>query len=100
MSEDVLPQLDPVLHSRIRLGIVSILIGVKEATFSFLKEKLGTTDGNLSANINKLEKEGYIEVIKAFQGKKPVTSCRLTEKGRAAFAKYVKTLEQYYLIKK
>ena len=100
MPENVLPPLDPVLHSRVRLGIVSILAGVKEATFSFLKEKLGTTDGNLSANINKLETEGYLEVIKTFQGKKPVTSCRLTEKGKTAFSQYVETLEQYYLLKK
>ncbi len=100
MPTNVLPDLDPLIHSRIRLGILSILIAVREATFTYLKEKLNVTDGNLSANINKLELEGYIEVIKAFKGKRPQTSCRITEKGRKAFKKYVDTLEMYYLPRK
>ena len=92
-----LPELDPIIHSRMRLGILSILSAVKEATFAYLKETLNATDGNLSANINKLEAAGYIEVLKAFHGKRPVTTCRITEKGRAAFATYVENLEKYYL---
>ncbi|GAB4175544.1 MAG: transcriptional regulator [Calditrichia bacterium] len=95
MSNAKLPDLDPVIHSRVRLGILSILASVKEATFNFLKEKTGATDGNLSANITKLEEVGYVKVIKEFEGKKPVTRCSITAEGKKAFKNYIETLESY-----
>lgn len=95
MNPEKLPPLDPLIHSRIRLGILSILASVEEATFNYLKEALNTTDGNLSANLSKLEESGYISIKKAFSGKKPLTTCRITKKGLTAFQAYLKTLEIY-----
>jgi DNA-binding HxlR family transcriptional regulator len=95
MTPDKLSPLDPVIHSRIRLGILSILASAEEATFSYLKETIGTTDGNLSANLIKLEESGYVSIKKAFSGKKPKTTCRITKKGIASFQAYLKTLETY-----
>jgi DNA-binding MarR family transcriptional regulator len=87
--------LDPLLHSQLRLSIMSLLISVKEADFTFLQEKTEATSGNLSVQISKLEKAGYLEVTKSFKGKKPNTSCSITDKGIAAFEDYVNTLQQY-----
>ncbi len=92
--------LDPVIHSRIRLAVLSILVSVKEASFSYLKETIETTDGNLSASLSRLEEAGYISIKKSFKGKKPLTTCSITEKGRAAFSDYLKALETYIGIKK
>lgn len=100
MNPEKFAQLDPVIHSRIRLAVLSILISVKEASFSYLKEKIGTTDGNLSASLSKLEKVRYISIKKAFKGKKPLTTCSVTEKGRNAFSAYLKALETYIDFKK
>ncbi len=94
MPLDSFTRLDPVIHSRIRLAILSILASLKEAGFVYLKDTIGTTDGNLSANISKLEEIGYISVKKAFIGKKPHTSCSITKKGEKAFSDYLKTLEE------
>jgi DNA-binding MarR family transcriptional regulator len=87
--------LDPVLHSQLRLAIISILISAQEADFVFLKEKTGSTAGNLSVQIEKLKEAGYIEVEKSFRGKMPRTTCRITPKGVSAFESYVNALKQY-----
>jgi len=91
----MLPKLDPLLHSELRLAIVSILAGVEEADFTYLKEQTGATSGNLSVQIDKLAEAGYIEVEKGFRGKVPRTVCRLTPQGSEAFRAYVKALRKY-----
>ncbi len=88
-------ELDPLLHSQLRLAIVSILLSVKEADFAFLKEKTEATSGNLSVQIEKLAEAGYIAVRKEIVGKKTRTSCSLTEKGRDALDQYIKDLKEY-----
>ncbi len=100
MNHEKFEQLDPVIHSRIRLAVLSILISVKEASFNYLKESIGTTDGNLSASLSKLEEARYISIKKAFKGKKPLTTCSITEKGKNAFSAYLKALETYIGFKK
>jgi DNA-binding transcriptional ArsR family regulator len=87
--------LDPILHSQLRLAIISLLISVKEAEFNFLKEKTNATAGNLSVQINKLKEAGYIEVIKQFNNNYPQTICKINAKGVAAFENYVKALQSY-----
>ncbi len=87
--------LDPLLHSQLRLQIMSLLISVKEAEFAFLKEKTGATAGNISVQISKLDEAGYITVKKTFRDNYPLTSCRITSKGIAAFEKYVQVIKQY-----
>ena len=89
------PKLDPLLHSELRLAIISILAGVEEADFSYIKKQTGATAGNLSVQIDKLSTAGYISVEKGFKGKMPRTTCRLTETGREAFNAYVEALRQY-----
>ena len=91
-------QLDDIIHSRIRLAIISVLITVEEAEFKFLKEKVKATDGNLSVHLKKLDEAGYIFVKKEFVNKKPVSTYRLSKKGIQAFQIYVAKLES--LIKK
>src|SRR5882724_3726223 len=88
-------ELDPVLHSQLRLAIVSLLITVEEAEFNFLKEKTNATSGNLSVQLEKLKTEGYIEVSKSFRNNYPLTVCRITKKGINAFEKYVEHLKSY-----
>jgi len=88
-------ELDPLLHSQLRLAIMSLLIGVEDADFVFLKEKTTATSGNLSVQIDKLSEAGYIKVKKTFQGKMPRTVCRVTAKGITAFETYVKNLQTY-----
>lgn len=87
--------LDPVLHSQLRLAIISLLMGVESADFTFLQEKTGATAGNLSIQITKLREAGYIEVTKKFKNNYPQTSCRITPLGRQKFAEYVKALKEY-----
>ncbi len=87
--------LDPLLHSQLRLAIMSLLISVQSAEFVFIKEKTGATAGNLSVQIDKLMNAEYIEVTKSFKGKKPVTTCKITKKGIKAFEDYVNTLQGY-----
>ena len=87
--------LDPLLHSELRLAVMSILLGVEEADFVFLKAQTGATSGNLSVQIDKLQQAGYIEVSKGFKGKMPQTLCRITDRGRDAFAAYVEALKSY-----
>lgn len=87
--------LNPLLHSELRLAVVSILVGVESADFVFLREQTGATAGNLSVQIDKLQKAGYIAVEKGFKGKMPCTTCRITEQGIAAFEEYVESLKSY-----
>ncbi len=88
-------ELDPILHSQLRLAIVSLLLSVEEADFNYLKDKTQATSGNLSVQIDKLAEAGYISVRKEIVGKKPRTSCCLTNKGREALDDYVKLLKEY-----
>ena len=88
-------ELNPILHSELRLGIMSILLSVEEADFTYLKQETKATAGNLSVQIDKLSKAGYIEVIKTFKGKMPCTLCRITPKGIEAFEEYVEALKTY-----
>ena len=88
-------ELDPILHSQLRLAVISLLISVKEAEFTFLKEKTNSTAGNLSVQINKLKEAGYIDVIKQFNNNYPQTICKITPKGVDAFEVYVKALQTY-----
>src|ERR1043165_5338655 len=93
-------ELDPILHSQLRLAVVSLLISVKEAEFTFIKEKTNATAGNLSVQVQKLKEVGYIEVIKEFKDNYPNTTCKITRQGIAAFEEYVKALQQYLQMKK
>jgi DNA-binding transcriptional ArsR family regulator len=91
----VFKDLDPILHSQLRLAVMSLLIGVKEAEFTFIREKTNATAGNLSVQIQKLKDAGYIEVTKQFRDNYPQTLCKVTPAGVAAFEQYVKTLQMY-----
>lgn len=88
-------ELDPLLHSQLRLAVMSILMCVEEADFVYLKEKTESTVGNLSVQITKLADAEYISVEKGFVGKRPRTTCRVTDKGREAFEAYVTALRSY-----
>ena len=87
--------LDPILHSQLRLAVMSLLISVKEAEFTFIKEKTAATAGNLSVQVQKLKEAGYIEVTKQFKDNYPQTLCKVTKTGIAAFEAYVKALQVY-----
>ncbi|MBR6264448.1 MAG: transcriptional regulator [Prevotella sp.] len=87
--------LDPLLHSELRLAVMSLLISAEEAEFPYIKEQTGATAGNLSVQVEKLSTAGYIEVEKTFKGKRPCTLCRITPKGLQAFETYVKALRSY-----
>lgn len=88
-------ELNPLLHSQLRLAIMSLLISVEEADFSYLKEQTSATSGNLSVQIDKLNEAGYIRVEKTYRGKKPCTICRITSIGIEAFDEYVQALKGY-----
>ena len=94
MSQDNILRLDPIIHAPVRLAILSILITVEEANFTFLKESTQTTDGNLNTHLTKLEQSGYIRIKKTFQGKRPLTLCAITKKGEKAFDIYLEQLDQ------
>jgi DNA-binding MarR family transcriptional regulator len=91
----VFNELDPILHSQLRLAVMSLLMSVKEAEFTFVKEKTGATAGNLSVQIQKLKDAGYIEVTKQFKDNYPQTLCKVTPAGIKAFEVYVKNLQAY-----
>ncbi len=91
--------LDPILHSQLRLAVISILIGVREAEFTFIREKTNSTAGNLSVQIQKLKETGYIDVIKQFKDNYPQTMCKITPKGVKAFEEYVRNLQTYLSVK-
>jgi DNA-binding HxlR family transcriptional regulator len=87
-----LPELNPVIHGKLRLALLSLLTTVEEAEFTWLRAKTGATDGNLGAQLQKLEDAGYVAVEKQFVQRKPQTNYRLTEAGRTALAEYVQAL--------
>lgn len=88
--------LDPILHSQVRLSIMSLLISVKSAEFSFLLENINTTKGNLSFQLTKLKEADYIEIKKSFKGNYPLTTCEITEKGINAYETYVNAIDEYF----
>lgn len=88
-------ELDPILHSQLRLAIISLLISVTEAEFTFLKDKTGATAGNLSVQLNKLREAGYVEIVKQFKNNYPQTMCRISPAGIKAFEAYVQALRTY-----
>ena len=87
--------LDPILHSQLRLSIVSTLMTVDEANFNFIKETTKATSGNISIQIKKLNEAGYIKVKKSFINNYPNTTISITNKGREAFETYVNNLKKY-----
>ncbi len=87
--------LDPVLHSQVRLAVVSLLVSLKHAEFTYLREHTRATAGNLSVQIQKLKEAGYIEVNKTFKDNYPLTICQITKNGIKAFEDYVNNLKQY-----
>ncbi|MFM7486393.1 MAG: winged helix-turn-helix domain-containing protein [Cytophagales bacterium] len=91
----MLKDLDPLLHSQLRLGVISLLLGVDSAEFTFMKEKTNATAGNLSVQLDKLSEVGYITIEKSFKGKMPLTTCKITKKGIKAFEEYVNSLKGY-----
>jgi DNA-binding transcriptional ArsR family regulator len=92
--------LDPILHSQLRLAVVSLLVSVKEAEFTWLKEKTSSSAGNLSVQIQKLKEAGYIDIEKKFKDNYPQTICRITKQGIHAFETYFKNIQQYLKPKK
>lgn len=91
----MLNELDPILHSQLRLAVVSLLVGLEEAEFVYIKEKTKATAGNLSLQLDKLKQAGYIEINKSFKNNYPVTRCKITKKGVKAFEKYVNDIKGY-----
>lgn len=89
-----LPELNPVLHGKLRLALLSLLAGVEEAEFTWLRARTGATDGNLGAQLLKLEQAGYVSVEKKFVHRKPLTIYRMTPAGRKALTKYVRALRE------
>ena len=89
-----LPELNPVVHGKLRLALLSLLAGVEQAEFTWLRDKTGSTDGNLGAQLLKLEEAGYVAVEKKFVQRKPQTIYRMTEPGRNALSQYVQALKQ------
>ncbi len=87
-----LPELNPVIHGKLRLAILSLLTGVDRAEFTWLREKTGSTDGNLGAHLLKLEESGYVQTEKKFVQRKPQSLYRITELGRSELAQYVRAL--------
>ena len=93
-------ELDPILHSQLRLAVMSLLIAVKEAEFTYIREKTNSTAGNLSVQIQKLKDAGYVDVVKQFKDNYPLTTCKITKKGITAFEDYVKALQEYLQVGK
>ncbi len=93
----MLKPLNPLLHSELRLAVISILISLREADFVYLRTQTGATAGNLSVQLDKLQQAGYISIEKGFSGKKPRTLCRITDEGVSAFEEYVTALKEYII---
>jgi len=89
-----LPELNPVIHGKLRLALLSLLVGVEEAEFTWLRARTGSTDGNLGAQLARLEEAGYVRVKKKFVNRKPRTLYRLTAAGRQALTEYIQALKQ------
>lgn len=92
--------LDPILHSQLRLAVMSLLVSVKEAEFTYIKEQTNSTAGNLSVQLGKLKEAGYIEIEKSFKDNYPQTMCRITKSGVKAFETYINDLQDYINISK
>lgn len=88
-------ELNPLLHSELRLGIMSILVSVESVDFTYIRKETGATAGNLSVQLEKLSQAGYITIEKGFNGKMPRTTCRITKQGIEAFREYVEALQTY-----
>ena len=88
-------ELNPLLHSELRLAVMSMLLSVEEADFVYIRQQTGATAGNLGVQIDKLSKAGYVEVTKTFKGKMPCTVCKITPCGVDAFEEYVEALKTY-----
>lgn len=86
--------IDDVIHGRLRLGVMAFLTGSGTADFNTLKAKLQASDGNLSVQLRKLEDAGYVEIVKSFAGRKPLTQVSITDKGRSAFVAYLDAIEK------
>ncbi|MBN1782619.1 transcriptional regulator [bacterium] len=93
MDQTDILSLDPVIHAPIRLAIVTILAQIENASFGYLKESVGTSDGNLSTHLSKLEQAGYIRIQKKFVSRKPLTQYSLTTRGRTAFMNYIDQMD-------
>lgn len=91
----MLKELNPIIHSQLRLAIMTLLVSVEEADFNYLKEQTNATSGNISVQLDKLSSAGYIMETKEFVGKRTRTSCRLTEEGKRAMEEYIETLKSY-----
>lgn len=89
-----MPELNPVIHGKLRLALLSLLVTVEEAEFIWLRGKTGATDGNLGAQLGKLEEAGYVSLEKKFVGRKPQSLYRITDSGRTALREYVQALRQ------
>ncbi len=94
----MLKELNPLIHSQLRLAIMTLLLSVDEAEFTWLKEQTGATSGNISVQLDKLSEAGYIEIRKEFVGRKTRTSCRMTESGRKAMSQYIADLRDFLKI--
>jgi DNA-binding transcriptional ArsR family regulator len=88
-------ELDPLLHSQLRLAVMSLLMGVEVAEFTYIKDQTGATAGNLSTQITKLKEADYIDVRKKFRNNYPQTLCSITTLGRQKFTEYVNALRDY-----
>ncbi len=88
-------RLDPLLHSELRLAVMSLLVSAGSAEFPYIKEVTGATAGNLSIQLDKLSEAGYINVEKSFKGKRSCTTCHITPVGMKAFEEYVSVLKTY-----
>jgi DNA-binding transcriptional ArsR family regulator len=91
----MLNELDPLLHSQLRLAIMSLLVSLREAEFVYLKEKTKASAGNLSLQLDKLKEAGYVEIIKTFKNNYPLTKCKVTRKGIKAFEQYINDIKGY-----
>ena len=91
----MLRDLNPLLHSQLRLAVMSILMNCEQASFVYIKQQTQATAGTLSVQLDKLQAAGYIIVEKSFEGKKPLTTCSVTEAGKQAFEEYVNALRDY-----
>jgi DNA-binding MarR family transcriptional regulator len=88
-------ELDPILHSQLRLAVISILVSTEIAEFTYIREQTGSTAGNLSIQLTKLKEAGYIDVTKKFRNNYPQTLCSITPLGRTRFSEYINSLKDY-----
>lgn len=93
MNQEAIRNIDLLIHAPVRLAVMSVLAGVEEADFTYLKQAVETTDGNLSRHLEKLEQAGYVDIKKTYAGKKPRTVCMITRKGYDVFTAYLENLQ-------